>query len=195
MSNSNFKKQEDAARFHRVQLELVARAAQAAEEMVNNYYKLSSSDWLKNRYDIQTAKDLSGAERLDGPLAQVIKYQGRKAGKALGSSLFSFYKICLQDRTILSAAGAHQFDLYALLLYVLTHELVHVVRFSTFEHRYENQSEVDVTCAEERRVHGITRDILKDVSISGLNQVVEFYDDWLFGDPDFLSLKNLSRHS
>ena len=44
--------------FNESELEQVATAALRAEEMVYNYFKLSSSQWLKNRYDIKTARDL-----------------------------------------------------------------------------------------------------------------------------------------
>lgn len=160
------------------ELFLVSQAVDRAEELVNNYFKLSSSQWLKNRYDIKTVKDLSSHERLDGPLAQVIKYEGNKEEVPFGSSIFSFYKVCLQDRAILFTAETNHLFLEPLLLYILTHELVHVVRFSKFEHRYENKNESDVTREEERKVHRLTRDILKPIAMTGLPQVFEFYKDW-----------------
>ncbi len=160
------------------QLLQVCRATHVSEELVNNFFKLSSSQWLKNRYDIQTLKDLHSHEILDGPFAQVIKYEGRKKDVPFGSSSFSFYKVCLQDNAILSAVREKKFQLEPFLLYILTHELVHVVRFSKFEKRYENKNESDVTMEEERKVHGLTHLILNTVSVSGLKQVFEFYKDW-----------------
>jgi hypothetical protein len=66
----------------------------------------------------------------------------------------------------------------AFLLYILTHELVHVVRFSKHEQRYENKNEADMTLDEERKVHRLTHTILKPVSVPGLSKVFEFYSDW-----------------
>ncbi len=60
------------------ELETVTRAAVICEDLVNSYYKLSSSQWLKNRYDIRTARDLAPHELVDGPFAQVVKYEGQK---------------------------------------------------------------------------------------------------------------------
>lgn len=165
--------------FDRESLVKVDEAVKVSEELVNNYFKISSSHWLKNRYDIKTAKDLAGHEMIDGPFAQVVKYEGRRKGAPLGSSSFSFYKVCLQDDAICSIVEKKNLRLAPFLLYVLTHELIHVVRFSKFKQRYENKNESDVTLDEERKVHGLTHTILKPVSVPGLEQVFEFYRDWL----------------
>ncbi|MFH2093506.1 MAG: hypothetical protein ABIJ31_14195 [Pseudomonadota bacterium] len=164
--------------FNSDELLKVAQAVNTSEELVNNYFKLSSSQWLKNRYDIQTSKDLAGHELLDGPFAQVVKYEGRRKDIPLGSSSFSFYKVCLQDNAILSTVGKIPLSLDPFLLYILTHELIHVVRFSIYKQRYENKNELDMTFEEERKVHALTYSILKPVPVSGLKQVFEFYKDW-----------------
>ena len=165
--------------FNSSELERVDRAAVLAEELVNNYFKLSSGQWLKNRYDIKTAKDLADHERVEGPFAQVVKYEGRKNGAPLSSSSYSLYTVCIQDPAILSLQKRREeLHLDAFLLYVLVHELVHVVRFSRFKHRYENASEASVTMEEERKVHGLTHAILKPVRLPGMAQVFEFYKKW-----------------
>ncbi|MCF6247268.1 MAG: hypothetical protein L3J69_07890 [Desulfobacula sp.] len=156
------------------------------EELVNNYFKMSSGQWLKNRYDIKTAKDLVPHECVNGPVAQVIKYEVYQKELPLKSSCFSLYKVCLQDDAILSTVKkTNGLMLDPFLLYILTHELVHVVRFSKYKQRYENKNEADVTIQEERKVHQLTHHILQDISIScsvsGLGKVFEFYRDWRFG--------------
>ncbi len=166
--------------FNKEELLKVDEAVGVSEEIVNNFYKMSSGQWLKNRYDIKTAKDLVAHECVDGPFAQVVKYEGRKKDISLGSSSFSFYKVCLQDIAILSIVEkTDSLLLEPFLLYILTHELVHVVRFSKFKQRYENKNEADVTLGEERKVHQLTHTILKPVSVHGLSKVFEFYKDWL----------------
>lgn len=166
--------------FNTKELLKVDEAVKTAEELVNNFFKMSSGQWLKNRYDIKTAKDLLSCERVLGPFAQVIKYEGQKKDAALGSSSFSLYKVCLQDETILSMVNSsHDLLLKPFLLYILVHELVHVVRFSKFQKRYENKNEADVTFDEERKVHFLTHTILEPVSIIGLEKVFEFYRKWL----------------
>ena len=162
----------------------VDEAVKVSEELVNNYFKISSSHWLKNRVDIKTAKDLAAHEMVDGPFAQVIKYEGRKRDAPLGSSSFSLYTVCLQDDAICSIVEKKNLMLAPFLLYVLTHELVHVVRFSKFKQRYENKNESDVTLEEEHKVHELTHRILKPVSVPGLKQVFEFYRDWFISSSD-----------
>ncbi len=157
----------------------VGDAGNASEELVNNYFKMSSGKWLKNRYDIKTVKDLEPHECVDGPVAQVIKYEVRQKDIPLGSLSYSLYKVCLQDNAILSTIEKMRgITLEPFLLYVLTHELVHVVRFSKYEQRYENKNESDVTIEEERKVHELTFKILKSVSVVGLGKVFDFYSDW-----------------
>jgi hypothetical protein len=176
--------------FNDQEFEIVDRAVLQAEELVNNHYKMSSGQWLKNRYDIKTAKDLAPHERVSGPVAQVVKYEGRKRDNPLGSGTFSLYTVCLQDPAILRTVNQEKtLMLEPFLLYVLTHELIHVVRFSRFEHRYENGGEADVTLAEEQKVHGLTYDILHGVRVPGLSDVFVFFKEWLDLPKDGLSGK------
>ncbi len=169
--------------FNSVELLKVDEAVKVTEELINNYFKMSSGQWLKNCYDIKTAKDLAPHECVDGPVAQVIKYEVSKKEVPLRSFSFSLYKVCLQDSAILSTVDkVSGLMLEPFLLYILTHELVHVVRFLKYQQRYENKSEADVTIQEERKVHQLTHKILHDISItgsvSGLSKVFDFYRDW-----------------
>ena len=166
--------------FSKSDLAEVDHAVRAAEDLVNNFFKMSSGQWLKNRYDIKTAKDLAPHEYVAGPVAQVIKYEARQNYNSLGSSGFTLYKVCLQDNAILDTLEVNlSLKLAPFLLYILTHELVHVVRFSKYEQRYETRNEADVPWEEEQTVHRLTHEILGSVTVSGLKEVFEFYGDWL----------------
>ncbi len=165
--------------FSKQELEKLDNTVLQAEELVNNFFKLSSGHWLKNRYDIKTAKDLDLHEQICGPFAQVVKYAARKNDAPLGSSAFSFYRVCLQDPAILSLVETNRaIQLAPFLLYILTHELIHIVRFLRFEHRYENVGEADLTLAEERKVHDLTHRVLSKVSLDGIQEVFDFYGQW-----------------
>ena len=78
------------------------QAVTMSEELVSNYFKMSANQWLHPKYDVKTLADLSNAEIVDGPFAQIIRYEGQRSGSSLGSESYDFYKICLQDHTILS---------------------------------------------------------------------------------------------
>ncbi len=168
--------------FNREELLKVDEAVKISEELANNFFKMSSGQWLRNRYDIKTAKDLDEHEHVYGPFAQVIKYEARKKEVPLGSSSYTLYKVCLQDDAILSSIQKEKLFLEPFLLYILTHELVHIIRFSKYKQRYENKNEADVTLEEERQVHLLTHEILKFLSIPGLMKVFEFYKNWRIGN-------------
>ena len=72
-------------------------------------------------------------------------------------------------------------DLFPLILYVAVHELVHIVRFSTFQKMYSASSESDCAMEEEQKVHRITWMILKDVSVAGMDVVLDFFEKWRKG--------------
>jgi len=159
------------------QIEIVNNAVAMAEELVSNHYKMSASQWLGPRYDVKTLAELINAEIIDGPFAQIIRYRGQRRNTSLGSATYDFYKICLQDHTIRSTLRATPgIELLPFSLYIITHELIHIVRFSKFLQNFDASSEERM--AEEKRVHRRTHDILHPVQIEGLSDVLEFYNDW-----------------
>ena len=83
------------------QIQQINQAVTMAEELVSNHYKMSASQWLRPKYDVKTMVSLSQSEIVDGPFAQVIRYEGQRKGSTLGSEVYDFYKICLQDHAIL----------------------------------------------------------------------------------------------
>ncbi len=163
--------------FKSEQLHTVNNAVAMAEELVSNAYKMSENQWLRRRYDVSTLAELDHAEIVEGPFAQVIRFSGRLKGTSLGSAAYDYYKICLQDHSILDAlAQSPGMRLFPLVLYITTHELIHIVRFSKFLQSFDASPEE--TLAEEKRVHAKTRKILIPVNIAGLPDVLEFYSKW-----------------
>jgi hypothetical protein len=159
------------------QLKIVNNAVAMAEELVSNNYKMSASQWLGPRYDVKTLAELKPEEIIDGPFAQIIRYKGQRKNTSLGSATYDFYKICLQDHTIRSTLDqTREIELFPFSLYIIVQELIHILRFSKFLQSFEASAEERM--AEEKRVHQRTHDILQPVQISGLNNVLEFYNDW-----------------
>ena len=167
----------DRATFKNHELDVVNNAVAMAEELVSNHYKMSASQWLRPKYDVKTLADLNPDEIVSGPFAQIIRYEGKLEGGVLGSSAYDFYKICIQDHTILATLKARpDIQLHPFTLYVVTHELVHIVRFSRFlQHFNANEEE---KLEEEHRVHRITHDILGLVKSHGLDAVLDYYGRW-----------------
>ena len=170
---------EQVTLFNKVQIKAVDEAVSIAEELVSNHFKMSSAQWLRNRYDVRTTIDLADHERVSGPFAQVLGYEARKKEMPFGSSSFNFYRICLQDGAILGAVKEKPgFQLFPFLLYIVVHELVHIVRFTRFQQIYEASSTHGTAMEEERQVHGITLKILHGVRLQGVSTIVDYYRNW-----------------
>jgi hypothetical protein len=170
----NLKKLE---KFNQNQIKIVNNSVAMAEELVSNFYKLSANQWLRHRYDVKTLSDLSPDEIVHGPFAQIIRYEGQRKDTSLGSSTFDFYKICLQDYSILSVVKQSPgIKLFPFTLYIVIHELIHIVRFSKFLQNFDASDEEKMV--EETRVHKNTHEILNNLRISGLSNVLRFYDKW-----------------
>lgn len=162
-------------KFSRGQIEIVNESVAMAEDLVHDYYKMSTSQWLRLRYDIKTLANLAKDEIVFGRFAQVVRYERKPNDRRSGSYTYDFYKICLQDHTILNTLGkSPQIELLPFALYIITHELIHVVRFRKFLQNFDASDEE--THAEEMRVHINTKEVLNRVRLPGLSQVVEFYD-------------------
>ena len=105
MSISNFTNMGSKKKqiFSKAHIQVVNESVAMAEELVSGYYKMSASEWLRPKFDVKTRMDLSPHEIVQGPFAQVVRYEGRLKNASLGSSSYDYYKICLQDHEILGA--------------------------------------------------------------------------------------------
>lgn len=138
------------------QRSLLLQALDEAEYRTTEYYCIPPFRWEQLRYDLLTQGD-HGWEPLPDPmLARVRCLQSVDTRKP-----FDFYRIELNDRSILSAAERENLtgSLYPFFVYILTHEMVHVVRLSSIlESGPDTPNPSDES--EENRVHGISRSIL-----------------------------------
>ena len=163
--------------FNTEELQLVNDTVSTAEDLVSNYYKMSASQWQRLKYDIKTLKHLHDDEIVHGPFAQVIRYEAKREDMSLGSATYDFYKICLQDHAILKTIGQYpELRLFPFCLYIVTHELIHIVRFCRFLQSFDATD--DEKMAEEVRVHQRTREILTPVRVPGKQEVFQFYHRW-----------------
>ncbi|RJP83360.1 MAG: hypothetical protein C4522_01115 [Desulfobacteraceae bacterium] len=159
------------------QIQIVNDAVAMSEEVVCNYYKMSANQWLRHRYDVKTLADLDHTEIIHGPFAQIIRYKGRRKNTMLGSSTYDFYKICIQDHAILAALkSSAELALFPFTLYIITHELVHIVRFAKFLTGFD--ASPDEKIKEESRVHEKTHEILHPLGVAGMESAFRFYRKW-----------------
>jgi len=161
--------------FHPQHKELLKEAAVIAEEMTFDFFKLSPAHWRRARYDILTLEGLSREEISPHAHALVAKYKGCPHNSSLQSAWFDFYRVCLQDHNILKTLEASPaLSLFPLLLYIVTHELVHVIRFSQFLALFE-AAEAE-KAIEETRVHQLTQKILAPLNLLDLSSVIRYYN-------------------
>lgn len=159
------------------QIKIVNRTVSLAEELVSDHYKMSANQWLRPKYDVKTLIDLKPEEIVYGPFAQIVRYEGHRKDAALGSDVFDYYKICLQDHAIHAVLqDSPAIRLFPFCLYIITHELIHIVRFSKFLQSFDASPQQKLS--EEKRVHQHTHRILKPIKVPGLSSVFEFYGKW-----------------
>jgi len=142
--------------FSAPQRNLVFRALDEAEDRTAGYYCIPPFRWEQLRYDLLTQVD-HGWEPLPDPTFARVRLLER----IHASQPFNFYRIELNDRSILAAAKRENLlrDLHPFLVYILTHEMVHMVRLSSIlDSRAETLPYTDES--EEERVQGISRRIL-----------------------------------
>ncbi|MBM4287660.1 MAG: hypothetical protein FJ135_05865 [Deltaproteobacteria bacterium] len=161
-------------RFQGSEKPIIQEAVLVAEEATSDFFKLSRSQWRRSRYDILTLEALRQEEISPHALAQLAKYTCCLAGRELKSAHYDLYHICLQDHNIIKTLENQvKLSLLPLLIYVITHELVHIVRFSQFEQLFE-ASEAE-KAEEETRVHSLTREILRPFKCPDLETIALNY--------------------
>jgi len=162
-----------AGHFGPEHIALVDEALYVAEHSCADYFKLSAGGWKALRFELGTGSALGPAEQSRRALAKLARYEARAWAPGAASHL---WRICLQDGPVLAVARRDDLALLGLLTYVLTHELVHIVRF----HRFEQLFDADPRHRprEEALVHRLTHDILRPLHASlGLAPVLERYRD------------------
>lgn len=161
-------------RFHGSEKPIIQEAVLIAEESTTDFFKLSNNQWRRSRYDILTLEALREEEISHHALAQLAKYTCCLPGRELKSAHYDLYRICLQDHNILSTlAKQTKLALLPLLIYVITHELVHIIRFSHFHQLFD--ASVEEKEQEEKRVHALTREILSPFKCQDLKEIALYY--------------------
>lgn len=162
------------AAFSPYDLGIVSDSLAIAEDATSDYYKFSFRQWKRHEYDIKTLRSLT-AEELSSFALAVLKRAKRETGIWVSKTrMRDVYFICLQDHLILKAVHRdRRLDLLPLMIYIFTHELVHIVRFCNFSQRFELTEAA--RSEEEALVHSRAFDILKGCSIPKLDYVLDSY--------------------
>jgi len=148
-----------ATLFQDQHIALANSAFYRAEALAGRHFHLNRQEMKRHRYEVKTLAFLDEQERSDQAFAHLCKYQ--YDGTSAGREGAHFYRVCLQDDRILDAVRRARscISLGSLLLYIATHELVHVVRFDHGAIDFDASREEKER--EEKRVHAITHEVLR----------------------------------
>ena len=153
---------------------LIDKALEISEDASCNYYHISASNWKKYGFEISHLAQLSREEITDQCLAQISRYIRVPEHRLPGDFPRDYYRVCLQDHNILQVVEREKrVELFPLLIYILTHELVHIIRFRKFQQRFDvGPEEKEI---EEQKVHQATFNILKPIRKINLEPVLDSY--------------------
>lgn len=156
--------------FDPIQLRIVSRTRERAASLVSDYYRVAPREWLRMPYEVRTLRSLDSSEVTDAALAQTVCYAFKRQAGSIVVKEGDLFRICLQDHRILGAARDLQLGLGSLLMYVLTHELIHVVRFGQ---RLQNVDlPQELRSWEERKVEKTTQTILAKAGDPDINRIL-----------------------
>ena len=152
------------------QLKIVGSAGKLAANLVSNHYRVAPREWLRMPYEVKTLRSLDSSEVTDSALAQTVCYSFRRQAGSVVVNEGDLFRICLQDHRILGAARDFQLGLKSLLTFVLTHELVHVVRFG--QHLQSIDLPRELRFQEEQKVDTTTRAILAKTGDPEMDRII-----------------------
>lgn len=160
--------------FNEKEMDLTNQTLDRAVSLTRDYCDIDPKDWKDMKFELKSLKDLNKNEITDEAFAQLAQYRG-VSSKASQGYRFNFYRICLQDDKILNAVSEREDKtvLKPLLLYVVTHELIHIVRFNKLQKSF-NSSWIEKEI-EEKSAHQDTYHILKNTDVFGMDHVLDHY--------------------
>lgn len=167
---SGFRCWEVEVQFSPGQRDLAINALGEAEDHISRYYCIPPHRWQHLRYDLLTRQDTEWEPLPDAALARVQQFA---KSPSRGREPFDFYRIQLNDPSILSAAEREKLGdgFYHFLVYILTHEMVHLVRLSSIiGHDWESPVCAD---SEERRVQKVSHQILSYTGRHSFRPILE----------------------
>jgi hypothetical protein len=155
------------SRFDEFQRRLVDQATRQSSDYLNRFYRYAPREFFHFSYDVLTEQDIPAESLRKRIFAETISY-------TRGGAPEEFYRIHLFDHPILEAVSSRKSapSLYPFLLYILTHELIHISRLSRLG--LENPTDEE-RASEEETVHRLTRDVLAPEDSFPLEQVADLY--------------------
>ncbi|WP_022853127.1 hypothetical protein [Thermodesulfatator atlanticus] len=148
---------------------LLAQTSALAEELIDKHFSLSSQEWRRLQYEIIPQEKILITIPNDA-LATLFLLQNHEI---LPRKRREFFGLALAEEKLVALGKSSSF-LNALLLYIFTHELVHMVRFVRFCANF--WMALPERLKEERRVHHLTKEVLSYYRCRELEKVIKHFD-------------------
>ncbi|HPD60764.1 MAG TPA: hypothetical protein PKV48_03275 [Thermodesulfobacteriota bacterium] len=154
--------------FNPIEKKIIYSALDEAADYLREFYCFSPREWFNYCYDVQT--------ELEGEVNCSQKKAFAEVQKCIPppekASVFQKerYQICLFDHNILRTLWKQSnMEFYPFMVYILTHELVHVARFCQNLHPFECDQES--LQKEEEKVNQLTQQVLNIKKTKTFNRV------------------------
>jgi hypothetical protein len=142
---------------------LLKKSAALAERIVFKETKWDSRSF----YDVKTQQESLEDEKEEGVFAKLVMFEPEKP------IVPPLYRICVQDSQVFDFIRARrEVDLFSLLTFIMTHELVHIHRFATGKADFFDARKEE----EEIYVDNLTRLFLAKNPLTGFKNVLTLLD-------------------
>ena len=143
--------------FNSTEKRIIYSALEEAAQYLSKFYCFSPREWFNYCYDLQTELDGTVDNYNKNAFAEVRQYTPPLKNLSLFPK--ERYQICLFDQNILQTLWAYpDLEFYPFMIYILTHELIHIARFCQDFHPFECDEES--LQREEQKVNRLTRQVL-----------------------------------
>jgi len=160
--------------FNAIEKKIIYSALEEAADHIRNFYCFSPREWFNYCYHLSTAEERPPLSPINKKaFAEVQKYLPNLEKKS--AYPLERYQIFLFDPNILQALRTQSdLEFYPFMLYILTHELLHVARFCQNLHPFECDNES--LQKEETKINLLTQQVLKIKKSNTLNRLISLYN-------------------
>ena len=158
--------------FNPIEKKIIYSALDEAADYLRGFYCFSPREWFNHCYDLKT--ELEGGINCSPKkaFAEVRQYTPIRENFSLFPK--ERYQICLFDKNILRTLWKQSnMEFYPFMLYILTHELVHVARFCQNLHPFDCDQES--LQQEEERVNQLTQQVLNIKKSETFDKISSLY--------------------
>ena len=158
--------------FNHIEKKIIYSALEEAADYLRGFYCFSPREWFNYCYDLKTELEGGVNCSLKKAFAEVRQYTPILENFSLFPK--ERYQIYLFDKNILRTLWKQSnMEFYPFMVYILTHELVHVARFCQNLHPFECDEE-SIQKEEDKVIH-ITQQVLNIKKNKTFNKISSLY--------------------